>query len=151
MAENCWKIGCTIIANSQGTSTWFSARATTTGLTGKTFFWFVLFCFFSFFRSNGVVRNYQAETLWPCSNKRGLHASGPQRINYLAGTKLIYTWVGAIPVCGEIHEWLQSLVVRLNSLNEFCQRSLSAGDFLIAGISLNDLTEQDRLFPLFVM
>ena len=28
--------------------------------------------------------------------------------------KLIYTWVGAIPVSGEIQEWLQSLVVRLN-------------------------------------
>ena len=48
MAENCSKIGCTITANSQGTSTWFSARATATGLTGKTFFWFGLF--FSFFR-----------------------------------------------------------------------------------------------------
>ena len=46
----------------QGTSTRFSARATTTGLTGKTFFWFLLF-FFSFFRSNGVVRNYQAKLI----------------------------------------------------------------------------------------
>ena len=43
MAENCSKIGCTITANSQGTSTWFSARATATGLTGMTFFWFGLF------------------------------------------------------------------------------------------------------------
>ena len=43
MAENFSKIGCTIIPNSQGTSTWFSARATATGLTGKTFFWFGLF------------------------------------------------------------------------------------------------------------
>ena len=40
----------------QGTSTRFSARATATGLTGKTCFWFVLF--FSPFRSGGVVRNY---------------------------------------------------------------------------------------------
>ena len=46
MAENCSKIGCTITANSQGTSTWFSARATATGLTGKKFFWFVLFYLF---------------------------------------------------------------------------------------------------------
>ena len=61
MAENCSKIGCTITANSQGTSTWFSARATATGLTGKTFFWFGLF--FSFFRSSGVVRNYQAKLI----------------------------------------------------------------------------------------
>ena len=44
----------------QGTSTRFSARATATGLTGKTFFWFVLF--FSLFRSSGVVRNYQAKS-----------------------------------------------------------------------------------------
>ena len=42
-----------------------------------------------------------------------------QCMNYLARTKkkLIYAWVGAIPVCGEIHEWLQSLVARLNWLN----------------------------------
>ena len=53
--------------------------------------------------------------------------------------KLINVWVGAIPVSGEIQEWLQSLVVRLNWLNEFCQRNLSADDFFIAGISLNDL------------
>ena len=46
MAGNCSKIGCTITANSQGTSTWFSARATETGLTDKTFFGLV--CFFSF-------------------------------------------------------------------------------------------------------
>ena len=45
----------------QGTSTRFSARATTTGLTGKTFFWFLLF--FSPFRSGGVVRNYQAKSI----------------------------------------------------------------------------------------
>ena len=32
-------------------------------------------------------------------------------------------WVGAIPVSGEIQEWLQSLVVRLNWLYEFSQRS----------------------------
>ena len=76
-----------------------------------------------------------------------------QCINYLARTnkKLIYAWVGAIPVCGEIHEWLQSLVVRLNWLNEFCQRSLSADDFFIAGISLNDLAKQARRCLLFVM
>ena len=61
MAENFSKIGCTIIANSQGTSTWFSARATATGLTGKTFFWFVSSS--SFFRSSGVVRNYQAKLI----------------------------------------------------------------------------------------
>ena len=47
MAENCSKIGCTIIANSQATSTWFSARATETGLTDKTFI-FGLVWFFSF-------------------------------------------------------------------------------------------------------
>ena len=43
--------------------------------------------------------------------------------------KLIYTLVGAIPVSGEIQEWPQSLVIRLNWLNEFCQRSLAADDF----------------------
>ena len=36
--------------------------------------------------------------------------------------KLINVWVGAIPVSGEIQEWLQSLVVRLNWLNEFSQQ-----------------------------
>ena len=41
--------------------------------------------------------------------------------------------------------WLQSLVARLNWLNDFCQRSLSADDIFIAGISLNDLTEQEKL------
>ena len=61
IAENCSKIGCAITANSQGTSTWFSARATGTSLTGKTFFWFALFI--SFFRSSGVVRNYQAKLI----------------------------------------------------------------------------------------
>ena len=45
----------------RGTSTRFSARATGTGLTGKTIFWFGLF--FSFFRSSGVVRNYQAKLI----------------------------------------------------------------------------------------
>ena len=61
IAKNCSKIGCAITANSQGTSIWFSARATATGLTGKTLF---LFCFvFSFFRSSGVVRNYQAKLI----------------------------------------------------------------------------------------
>ena len=55
--------------------------------------------------------------------------------------KLLNVWVGAIPVSGEIQEWLQSLVVRLNWPNEFCQRSLLADDFFIAGISLNDLAE----------
>ena len=49
-----------ITENRQGTSTQFSARATATGLIGKTFFWFVLF--FSLFRSSGVVRNYQAKS-----------------------------------------------------------------------------------------
>ena len=49
-----------ITENRQGTSTRFSARATATGLIGKTFFWFVLF--FSLFRSSGVVRNYQAKS-----------------------------------------------------------------------------------------
>ena len=48
-------------------------------------------------------------------------------------------------VSGEIQEWLLSLVVRLNWLNEFCQRNLSADDFFIAWISLNDLAEQERL------
>ena len=62
IAENCSKIGCAIAANSKGTSTWFSARATATGLTGKTFF-FVWFVFFSFFKSGGVVRNYQAKLI----------------------------------------------------------------------------------------
>ena len=47
MAENFSKIGCTIIANSQGTSTWFSARATATGLTGKTIFCLFV-CFLPF-------------------------------------------------------------------------------------------------------
>ena len=61
MAENCSKIGCTITANSQGTSIWFSARATATGFAGKTFCLFVLF--FSFFRSSVVVRNYQAKLI----------------------------------------------------------------------------------------
>ena len=50
-----------ITENRQGTSTQFSARATATGLIGKTFFWFVLF--FSLFRSSGVVRNYQAKSI----------------------------------------------------------------------------------------
>ena len=59
--------------------------------------------------------------------------------------KLINVLVGAIPVSGEIQEWLRSLVVRLNWLNEFCQRSLSADSFFIAGISLNDLAERERL------
>ena len=48
-------------------------------------------------------------------------------------------------VSGEIQEWLRSLVVRLNWLNEFCRRSLSADEFFIAGISLNDLSKQERL------
>ena len=54
MAENCSKIGCTITADSQGTSTWFSARATATGLTGKTLFWFGLF-FFPFLGLGGLL------------------------------------------------------------------------------------------------
>ena len=76
-----------------------------------------------------------------------------QWINYLARTKkkLIYVWVGAIPVCGEIHETLQSLVVRLNWLNKFFQGSFSADAFFIAGISLNDVAEQARLCLFFIM
>ena len=35
--------------------------ATATGLTSKTFFWFVLSS--SFFRSSGVVRNYQTKLI----------------------------------------------------------------------------------------
>ena len=62
IGENCSKIGCAITANSQGTLTWFSARATATVLTSKTFFCsFVLF--FSFFRFSGVVRNDQAKLI----------------------------------------------------------------------------------------
>ena len=62
IGENCSKIGCAITANSQGTLTWFSARATATVLTSKTFLCsFVLF--FSFFRFSGVVRNYQAKLI----------------------------------------------------------------------------------------
>ena len=55
--------------------------------------------------------------------------------------KFLNVWVGAIPVSGEIQEWLQSLIVRLNWLK-------SADDFFIAGISLNDLAEQARPFSL---
>ena len=62
IAENWSKIGCAITTNSQGTSTWFSARATATGLTGKTFF-FLFVLFFSFFRCSRVVRNYQAKLI----------------------------------------------------------------------------------------
>ena len=36
---------------------------------------------------------------------------------------LINARVRAIPVSGEIKEWLQSLIFRLNRLNEFSQRS----------------------------
>ena len=36
--------------------------------------------------------------------------------------KINNVWVGAIPVSGEIQEWLQSLIVRLNWLNESSQQ-----------------------------
>ena len=62
IGENCSKIGCAITANSQGTLTWFSARATATVLTSKTYFFFVCFVFF-LFRFSGVVRNYQAKLI----------------------------------------------------------------------------------------
>ena len=37
--------------------------------------------------------------------------------------KIMNAGVGAIPVSGEIQEWLQSLIVHLNWLNELSQRS----------------------------
>ena len=43
-------------------------------------------------------------------------------------------WVGAIPVSGEIQEWLQSLVVRLNWLNEFSQRKKGSRSQIAVGI-----------------
>ena len=63
----------------------------------------------------------------------------------------INAWVGAIPVSGKIQEWLQSLIVRLNWLNWFSQRSISADYLVIVGISLNDLVEQERLCLPFVI
>ena len=65
--------------------------------------------------------------------------------------KIMNAWVGAIPVGGEIQEWLQSLIVRLNWLNELSQWSWSVNNFVIGRVTLNYLIGQERLCNPFVM
>ena len=59
--------------------------------------------------------------------------------------KIMNAWVGAIPISGEIQEWFQSLIVRLNWLNELSNNSF------IGRVTLNYLIGQERLCNPFVI